>query len=155
MPSRMLRLSEDQLRDRSSKATGKPKPPAPSEHQEQVTFFQWWAAWAPTRRLDTRLCFAIPNGAKLPWRRDSSGERYSPEAIKLLRSGLTPGVLDIFMAIPRRGFHGLFIEMKAVSGKASPEQLDFCHLVACQGYERVIAYGAAEAIRFAESYLKT
>lgn len=41
---------------------------------------------------------------------------------RLLKSGLLPGVPDLFMAYPNKDFNGLFIEMKSAKGKLSDNQ---------------------------------
>lgn len=83
-----------------------------SEHDEQANVIEW-----ARRSSGAYPCLAwlhaIPNGAKLPWRQNAKGQRYSPEANKLKAEGLTPGVCDLFLPYPARGFHGLYVEMKA------------------------------------------
>ena len=83
----------------------------PSEHAEQAAVIQW-------ARMQAGACppldwlHAIPNGAKLPWRKNRKGQRYSPEANKLKAEGLTPGICDLFLPYAAQGFHGFYLEMK-------------------------------------------
>jgi hypothetical protein len=82
------------------------------EHDEQTAVIHW-------ARLQANIwpalqwLHAIPNGARLPWRKNSNGKRYSPEAAKLKAEGLTPGVPDLFLPFAAHGYHGFYIEMKA------------------------------------------
>ena len=48
--------------------------------------------------------------------------------------GMTEGVADLMLALPRGGFHGMFIEMKTPVGSLSPDQRDFLELMASVGY---------------------
>lgn len=88
-----------------------------SEHDEQSLLIQWARLHARNiPALD--FLHAIPNGAKLPWRKNARGQRYSPEAAKLKAEGLTPGIPDLFLPYPAHGYHGFYIELKA-PGKLS------------------------------------
>lgn len=123
-----------------------------SEHDEQVSVIGW-----ARRQAGLYPCLdwlhAIPNGAKLPWRKNASGQRYSPEAMKLKAEGLTPGVPDLFLPYPARGYHGFYVEMKA-PGKLSEVrdgQRDFMAWAEsvgflCQAHDS--ADGAIEALRW-------
>lgn len=83
-----------------------------TEHDEQAALIQWARAQSGIYPALEWL-HAVPNGAKLPWRKNSKGQRYSPEAMKLKAEGLTPGICDLFLPFPSRGYHGFYIEMKA------------------------------------------
>ena len=83
---------------------------AESELQEAcVNYFRYmYTAYA--RRL-----FAIPNG----------GQRHPATARRLKREGVLPGIPDLFLAVPRLHYGGLFIEVKAGNaGKLSPIQAE-------------------------------
>jgi hypothetical protein len=116
---------------------------APLEHAEQAAYFKWWRKYAELKGLSPKLCFAIPNAGRL-----SDGAR-----IYMWREGLTAGVLDIFMAIPRGGYCGMFLEMKRVGRKPSAEQVEFGKAVDGQGYLTGVCYSAHEAITATEKYL--
>lgn len=118
-----------------------------SEHEEQVAVFQF-CQWMCTtgKSVELGLIFAIPNGAKLPYRRSSRGARYAPQALRLKAEGLQPGVPDLFLPVARDGYHGLFIEMKVGYNKPTPEQTEWHRSLREQGYRVEVPYSADEAI---------
>ena len=90
----------------------KASPPIPSEHQEQVTLFEW-AAWMGTQLPELKKMHAIPNG----------GKRDIRTAAMLKAEGVKPGVPDIFLPVPRGRWHGMYIELKRrKGGTVSKEQ---------------------------------
>ena len=110
--------------------------PELTEHQLQAQVIQWARAqsgmYPPLGWL-----FAVPNGAKLPFRKNAkTGKRYSPEAMKLKAEGLTPGVADTFLPWAARGYFGFYIELKR-PGKLKeirPGQLEFLAWCEQAGY---------------------
>lgn len=119
----------------------------PTEHQEQAALVKWFCAQHPTYK---RLLFAIPNGA---WLAGNAKQR-AQQMSKLRREGLHSGVPDLLLAIPRQGYHGLFIEMKRrKGGKLSMQQEAYQALLREQGYLSEVCYGADEAIMLVKGYL--
>lgn len=130
------------------KKPGRPKAqyraPAPTEHQEQCAVITWFDSFAPTRGLDPRLLFAIPNGSN----------KSPASAMKFKREGLRSGVMDLMLATSIHTLNGLFVEMKRVRGSTtSPEQLQMAELFREQGYRVVLCKGADEAIAAIKNYL--
>jgi hypothetical protein len=106
------------------------KPPAPSEHDEQAALF----TWASKNRVlipDLAWMFAIPNG----------GARDVITAARLKAEGVKRGVPDICLPVPRGGKHGLFLELKARGGRASPEQQEYINYLLRQGYDARVVVG--------------
>jgi hypothetical protein len=66
----------------------------------------------------------------------------------LLHEGVVAGVADLCLPAARRGYHGLYLEMKSEEGIATKEQKEFLRGVSGEGYCAVIAQGVDEA-RFA------
>lgn len=103
-------------------------------------------AWCRNRAYQhpiLRLIFHIPNG----------GARSPKVAEQLKREGVLAGVSDYFLPVPMRGEHGLWIELKAKTGKPSKLQEDWLQAMADLGYATRISYGADDAIRTICNYL--
>jgi hypothetical protein len=113
-----------------------------SEHQEQVAYFDWVRLM---ENSDSRysMIFAIPNGG----RRDTS------TAVKLKREGVKAGVSDVFVAIPSRGYHGAFLELKTKTGRVRDSQKVFIAAAAEQGYFTEVVRGFDEIKEITEWYL--
>jgi hypothetical protein len=62
------------------------------------------------------------------------------------RMGVLKGASDLFIAWPAKEYHGLFIEVKAKTGRATPEQRAFIERMVSVGYYGCICYGAEEII---------
>lgn len=90
------------------------------------------------------LVFAIPNG----------GGRSPMEATKLKEEGVLAGVSDLMVLEARGGWHGLFIEMKRVTGgRVSEEQRSFMAKARERGYKCVVGVGAEDAWAKLEAYM--
>lgn len=109
------------------------------EKKIQSDFFEWLCFY-PCLRLVT---FAIPNG----------GSRNRLEAKSLKAQGVTPGVPDIFMALPYNGFHGLFIELKSKTGRLSEHQKIWLNNLNDRAYRAVVCYSLDEAMDAVTEYL--
>lgn len=133
----------------------KPRHDAPTEHAEQVALFTWADA-AQAQYPELANMFAIPNGAKVPYTVDSKGRTFSPERASLVTEGMRRGVPDIFLAVPRCKFHGLFVEMKRAdhSNHPTPEQQVWIERLRQAGYMAVVCYGADDAMRTVTAYLQ-
>lgn len=93
------------------------------EHDLQVGCVRWFRLAYPSLG---RLLFAIPNG----------GQRNVIVARKLKAEGVVAGIPDLFLAVKRGGYGGLFIEMKNGSkGKLSEAQKTMCDLLQTAGYK--------------------
>lgn len=113
------------------------------EHYEQVHLVHWWDTIARANGIPEQLLFAIPNG----------GYRTKRTGAMLKAEGMRAGVPDLFLAVPRFGFGGLFIEMKRpVGGRLSPVQKEF-HKVLSEDYAVEVCKGCSEAIEAIKKYL--
>lgn len=65
---------------------------------------------------------------------------------KLVRMGVRRGVPDLFAPKSKRGYHGLWIEAKALDGRPSVYQKDFIKETVNDGYYGCFAYGAQEIV---------
>lgn len=110
-----------------------------TEAKIQSAFFEWLSLF-PHLRLVT---FAIPNG----------GSRNCFEAKNLKAQGVTPGVPDLFMAVPCNGYHGLFIELKSKTGRLSEHQKIWLNNLNDRAYRAVVCYSLDEAMDAVTEYL--
>ncbi len=127
------------------------------EDQHQITLIQWSELFtinfpgspAHGRKVSDYL-FAIPNG----------GNRNLREAKRLKRLGVTPGIMDLMLAIPTEDYPGLFIEMKRPAtslhkqGSTSKAQKGKILLFREIGYKVIQAYGSAHATEGICDYLR-
>ncbi len=111
------------------------------EHIEQSMLIKWFRFQYPEV---SRCLWSIPNG----------GVRHITTAIKLKQEGALAGVSDLFLMIPKRDFHGLFIEMKAPGGKLQPNQKEFQSLAKSMGYEAITCFGFDQAKESIKKYLQ-
>lgn len=119
----------------------------PLEKQEQAALFQWRDAMK-ARIPELRWLFAVPNGLWLP-------DSYARTA---LRQGLTPGVSDVALLVPRGGYHGLLIELKrrdATPCCVTTLQREFLEFEAAQGYRAEWCKGWEAAREVIMGYLES
>jgi hypothetical protein len=87
------------------------------------------------------LILAIPNGQ---FRR---GQRMEP--------GLRAGAPDLLLPVPRRGYHGLFMELKVGRNRLTAQQSAWLSNLKFLGYCAVVVYDdPAEAMRVLQWYLE-
>lgn len=92
----------------------------------------------------SKLIFAIPNG----------GKRDAKVGAMLKAEGVKSGVPDICVAIPRNGYHGLWIELKRIKGAhVSAAQRKLLRKLSDLGYRAEIATGAERAWEILCDYL--
>ena len=113
-----------------------------SESDEQAVVIKYFNLKWPEYKI-----FAIPNGTHI--------KSYAGRA-KAKKEGLLKGVLDLMILVPRGGYHGCLIEMKA-KGKTqcsvSPEQKAFIEYARWQGFKADWFAGADDAIEFINDYM--
>jgi len=104
-----------------------------SESTEQIIFITRVRQFHPGT-----IAFAIPNG----------GKRDPKEAARMKREGVLAGVPDVFIALKKGIYGGLFVEMKVQSGGSVSEsqKLIQAALGRC-GYLVKTCHGADEAYK--------
>ncbi len=115
----------------------------PLESSEAKTFW----AWAQYHQIARDHLIHITNEQKTSW---ANGKH-------LKAQGRKAGVADYFLAYPCKGMGGLWIELKRVNktiSKLSVEQASWLAQCIRVGYAAKTAYGADEAIKAVEEYLK-
>lgn len=143
-PEQLARIdAEFQVAPDKPRATRKPREGL-SELQHQIRVIAWWDRNCESWGLLPLHLFHIPNG----------GSRGRYESQNLKRSGVRPGILDLFLAVQRGKYHGLFVEMKDEDGKVSPDQERALDAFELQGYKCVIARGHQEAIASIGDYIQ-
>lgn len=116
----------------------------PTEEQEQAAIFEWVQLMTP-QYPELDLLFHVPNG----------GLRSKPEAVRMKKTGVKPGVPDLCLPVPRGESHGLFIELKRKhGGKVSPDQKAWIEALTDQGYYAEVCRGAEEACDLITAYLE-
>lgn len=92
-----------------------------------------------------KAIYAIPNGAKLPYGKNSKGKRFSKEASWLLKEGMKPGTPDI--CCPFGVYGHLYIEMKKPNNKPNPRQNDRIKLLRAIGNFVKVCTSVDEAMK--------
>ena len=119
--------------------------PLPKEYDEQWTLFRK-LEWREKQYPMLSLCFATLNGLVIG----------PAQAMRAKRAGLKPGVPDIVLPVARKGFHGLFVELKRndESIQASPLQNIWLDKLSAQGYLAMVCHGADDAEQAILNYLE-
>ena len=73
---------------------------------------------------------------------------------KAKAQGMLSGVPDLFLPVPRKNFHGLYIEMKSEKGRVSVSQSRFLSVTNELGYQSIVCYSSEDAIEKIKEYLK-
>jgi hypothetical protein len=134
MPIRIhiSQLSDEALREKLGiKRRAKPRE---LERRHQVALIKWVRTVKDAYPV-LDLLYAVPNG----------GYRNIYVARKLKAEGVRAGVAGLCLPAARRGYHGLYIEMKSEEGVATKEQKAFLRGVLEEGYCAVIAEGVDQA----------
>lgn len=116
-----------------------------SEHEHQSLLVSWFNLQYPKL-----IMFAIPNGTHLA----GDTRARAIKMAKLKAEGLTPGVADLFLMLPKAGYHGLFIEMKSAKGTVSPDQSLFLSKAQLLGYQAHVCWSFDEAKSVIEKYME-
>ena len=114
----------------------------PSEHEEAcslMTLVRSYESEYPA----LELFYAIPNG----------GDRHKAVAGKMRAEGQRPGVPDYSLPVARGTYHGLYIELKSLTGSPSREQKAWIIRLRAEGYRAEVARGAAQAWQILCEYL--
>lgn len=83
-----------------------------SEQSEQSKIMAWAATMVDLGWGELAELFHVPN----------EGQRSQRTGAMLKRVGLKKGVSDLFLLVPKRGYHGAVIELKKSGGTTSEEQ---------------------------------
>lgn len=112
------------------------------EATEQEALVSWCELFG-NRYPELKLLYHVPNG----------GSRNSLEAANLKRQGVKAGVPDLCLPVPKRNYHGLYIEMKYGKNKTTAAQEEWLEALGQQDYKTVVCYSAEEAREVIKEYL--
>jgi hypothetical protein len=121
-----------------------------SESSQQTALFCHFAIeMRAGRYLECRWLFHIPNGGA---RGDDERSRMIAGG-KMKAEGVKPGVADLSLPVARRGYYGLYIEMKKPAEKrkdnpragCSDKQNEFLDFAIKEGYAVGVCYSWIEA----------
>ena len=112
-----------------------------TEDDIQELIFEW-ASYQSDPALE--LMHHVPNG----------GQRHIATAVRLKRLGVKRGVPDIVLPVSRKGFHGLYLELKKDKGKVSDQQKEWLLRLNQEGYMAVVAFGFDQATKIISDYLR-
>lgn len=119
----------------------KARSPKLTESQQQAKCVDWFRSEYPQF---TKLFWANPNG----------GYRSPKTAAILKREGVLSGVPDVTLAVPRKSYHGLYIEVKTEKGRPTENQLAVMAALSEQGYQCAIVHSIDEFKETVINYLK-
>lgn len=83
----------------------------------------------------------------------NEGKRGPMAARDAKRLGLRAGVPDLFLALPRGDYAGLWVEMKSAKGKVSENQQCWSIRLRAQGFYSIFAFGFAKASLVIVNYM--
>lgn len=109
-----------------------------SEHNLQMKCVRYFRL-----KYKKYLIYAVPNG----------GYRTRTTAKKLVLEGVVSGVPDLFIAVARHDYHGLYIEMKnGKAGKVSKEQKEIMAYLENEGYKVALCRDLDEFMKVVDEY---
>lgn len=110
------------------------------EDRIQTSCLRWFRCQYP--KLN-KLLIHVPNG----------GSRNVIEASKLKGMGVTPGVSDLILLTPKKGYGSLCIEMKTNKGRQSPAQHEWELEAISAGNKYALCRSVDEFINAVNDYL--
>ena len=130
-------IEQKMLAATTAKVRAKPKT---EESDLQIMCVDWFSYRFPQYY---ESLFAVPNG----------GHRIKSVGKRLKAEGVKKGVADLFLDIPKGGYHGLRIEMKYGRNTQSPEQKTFQKTAEANGYKYTLCYTFEEFEKIIIEYL--
>ena len=121
-------MARSDARSKPQRQQGQP------EHEEQASLFRM-AERASCAYPELELLNGSLNGVRLT----------IGQAVKAKRSGMKKGYPDIQLPVARRGYHGMYIEMKHGRNRPEREQKAWLKRLKDEGHYVTVAYSALEA----------
>lgn len=82
----------------------------------------------------------------------NEGKRSISFGRKLKKMGMRSGVYDLFIAMPKHGYHGMWLELKSKKGKLSAKQIMFGKDMEKQNYLPCVAWSLEDAMNIIKLY---
>ncbi len=101
----------------------------------------------------TWFSLQYPEMAQLLHHSPNGGRRNAREGARFKAMGVRAGFPDLQLCVARGRAHGLFIEMKAGTGRQSTSQKKFQELLTAQGYRYCLCRGFEEFREIITGYL--
>ena len=123
------------------------------ESQLQQACVTWFRLQYPKL---SKLLFAVPNGGKREQVTVETRRGYrtfSPQANRLKEEGVVPGVSDLILLIPKKGYASLCIEMKFGKNSQSDNQKEWQRLSEAAGNKYVVCRTLDEFVNVVKRYL--
>jgi hypothetical protein len=116
------------------------------EGSHQAALFEWAnLIKVPEGGVLKDYLFAIPNGAK----------RTVRQGVMLKRQGLKAGMPDVCLSLPRKAYHGMFLELKRESSyRIKKEQHTVIDRLNRVGYCARVSNTIDKSIEMIKEYLK-
>ena len=108
------------------------------ESDLQIVCVKWFRLQYPNA-----IIAAIPNG----------GKRNAITASILKDEGVLAGMPDLIIPCARKGYNGLFIEMKYGKNRLSPSQIEVMIKLRKEGYLTAVCYTFDEFVELCNEYL--
>ena len=108
------------------------------ESDLQIVCVKWFRLQYPNA-----IIAAIPNG----------GKRSAITASILKNEGVLAGMPDLIIPCARKGYNGLFIEMKYGKNRLSPSQIQIMIKLRQEGYRSEVCYTFDEFVELCNEYL--
>jgi hypothetical protein len=110
------------------------------EDFDQICIIKWFEKTFPDLKQDMHH---FANQRKCSWYQG-----------KLLKSmGVKAGVADLFLAVPKNGKSGLWLELKTKKGRLTQHQIDFLERKSNLGYVAAAVWGQEDAKHYILNYL--
>ncbi len=133
-------MTVDELNQLREKHNGSQrKPPAHNESKLQIACINWFHLQYPKH-----LIYSVPNG----------GFRNKVEAKIMRAEGIISGIPDLCIPVPRKGYHGLYIEMKFGKNKLSDNQIQIIAKLEAEGYKCDVCYSLEQFMNSVNTYFK-
>lgn len=127
---------------------------SPLERVEQEAVVKWANTVGLLKYPE--LAIDMPDGKRFPiWATPNERKQKPHIGAMMKRQGVFSGVPDLFIPVSKRGYLGLYIELKRINppGEVSPTQKAVLKWLNEKGYFAIVCYGAERAIKEIEWYL--